>query len=163
MNMILSADRNWGIGLKNNLLVRIPEDMKFFRGETTGKVIVMGRKTLETFPNGQPLPNRTNLVLSANTGYHVKGAQVFHTMEDILKELEKYPTEDVYIVGGGSVYRQFLPYCDVIHVTKIAYAYDADTYFPNLDEMPEWRITGVSGEKTYYDLEFEFVKYERRA
>ena len=159
MNLIVAVDKNWGIGLKNKLLVSIPEDMKFFRTETTGKVVVMGRKTLETFPNKMPLKNRTNIVLTANPDYEVKGALVFHTMEEVLEELKNYPSEDIYIIGGASIYRLFLPYCKAAHVTKIDYAYEADTYFPNLDEKPEWSVEASSGEKTYYDLEFEFVKY----
>lgn len=161
MNLIVAVDKNWAIGLKNKLLVSIPEDMKFFRTETAGKVVVMGRKTLESFPGGIPLKNRINIVLTGNRDYEAKGALVLHTVEDILQELKKYPSQEVYIIGGESIYRQFLPYCDTAHVTKIDYAYEADTYFPNLDEMPEWRVTASSGEKTYYDLEFEFFKYEK--
>ena len=159
MNLIVAVDKNWAIGLKNRLLVSIPEDMKFFRTETTKKVVVMGRKTLETFPNGLPLKDRINIVLTSNQDYDVKGALVFHTIEQVMEELKKYPTEDIYIIGGGSIYEQFLPYYSVAHITKINYAYEADTYFPNLDERPEWSIEASSGEKTYYDLEFEFVKY----
>ncbi len=161
MNLIVAVDKNWAIGLKNKLLVSIPEDMKFFRTETAGKVVVMGRKTLESFPGGMPLKNRTNIVLTGNPDYAVKGALVLHTVEEVLKELEKYPSEEIYIIGGESIYRQFLPYCDTAHVTKIDYAYEADTYFPNLDELAGWKVTGASGEKTYYDLEFEFFKYEK--
>ena len=159
MQMIVAAAENWAIGKDGDLLWHLPEDMKFFRTETTGKVVVMGRKTLETFPNKMPLKNRTNIVLTANPDYEVKGALVFHTMEEVLEELKNYPSEDIYIIGGASIYRQFLPYCKAAHVTKIDYAYEADTYFPNLDEKPEWSVEASSGEKTYYDLEFEFVKY----
>ena len=161
MNLIVAVDKNWAIGLKNKLLVSIPEDMKFFRTETAGKVVVMGRKTLESFPGGLPLKNRINIVLTGNRDYEAKGALVLHTVEDILQELKKYPSQEVYIIGGESIYRQFLPYCDTAHVTKIDYAYEADTYFPNLDKLPEWKVTASSGEKTYYDLEFEFFKYEK--
>ena len=161
MNLIVAVDKNWAIGLKNKLLVSIPEDMKFFRTETAGKVVVMGRKTLESFPGGIPLKNRINIVLTGNRDYEAKGALVLHTVEDILQELKKYPSQEVYIIGGESIYRQFLPYCDTAHVTKIDYAYEAETYFPNLDKLPEWKVTASSGEKTYYDLEFEFFKYEK--
>lgn len=161
MNLIVAVDKNWAIGLKNKLLVSIPEDMKFFRTETAGKVVVMGRKTLESFPGGIPLKNRINIVLTGNRDYEAKGALVLHTVEDVLQELKKYPSQEVYIIGGESIYRQFLPYCDTAHVTKIDYAYEADTYFPNLDKLPEWKVTASSGEKTYYDLEFEFFKYEK--
>lgn len=162
MNMIVAADRNWGIGHQNKLLVSIPEDMKFFRRETTGKVVVMGRKTLESFPGGRPLKDRTNIVLTRNPGYQVKDAVVLHSVDEVLKELEAYPTEDVYIIGGDSIYEQFLPYCHVVHVTKIDHVYEADSYFPNIDQMPEWTLTGESEEKTYFDLEFTFCRYERQ-
>ena len=144
MNLIVAVDKNWAIGLKNKLLVSIPEDMKFFRTETAGKVVVMGRKTLESFPGGIPLKNRINIVLTGNRDYEAKGALVLHTVEDILQELKKYPSQEVYIIGGESIYRQFLPYCDTAHVTKIDYAYEADTYFPNLDKLPEWKVTASS-------------------
>lgn len=162
MNLIVAVDKNWGIGHQNKLLVSIPEDMKFFRSETSGKVVVMGRKTLESFPNGLPLKNRTNIVLTKNQGYRVKGATVLHSVEEVLEELKKYDTKDVYIIGGDSIYRAFLPYCDVAHVTRINHAYEADAFFPNIEAMPEWVLTGESEEKTYFDLEFTFCRYERR-
>ena len=162
MNMILSADNNWAIGLNNKLLVSIPADMKFFRQTTTGNVVVMGRKTLESFPGGQPLKNRTNIILSHNPDYKVKGAIVCHSVEEVLEELKKYNSEDVYIIGGDSIYKAFLPYCDVAHVTRTDHVYDADAWFPNLEEDPEWVLTGESEEKTYFDLEFRFCRYERR-
>ncbi len=162
MNLIVAVDRNWAIGCKNSLLVSIPADHKFFRQETIGKVVVLGRKTLETFPQGQPLNNRTNIIMSTNQNYHVKGAIVVHSKEELMEELKKYKSEDIYIIGGESVYRMMLPDCDVAHVTKIDHAYEADAYFPNLDEMEEWEITADSDEQTYFDLAYEFVKYERK-
>ncbi len=162
MNAIVAVDNNWAIGCKNSLLVRIPADHKNFRQETTGKVVVLGRKTLETFPQGMPLPNRTNIILSTNPDYKVKDAVVVHSKEELDTELKKYPTEDVYIIGGESVYRMMLPACDVVHVTKIDHDYEADAYFPNLDKDDEWEITAESEEQTYFDLPYYFVKYERR-
>jgi len=162
MNLIVAVDKNWGIGFRNKLLVSIPEDMKFFRSQTNGKVIVMGRKTLESFPNGLPLKNRTNIVLTKNPDYQVKGAVICHSVEESLKELKKYPTEDIYVIGGDSVYKQFLPYCNVAHITRVDHAYEADTYFPDIEKLPEWRLTGESEEKTYFDLEFTFCRYEKQ-
>ena len=162
MNIIAAVDNHWAIGHKNQLLVRIPSDQKMFREETTGKVIILGRKTLETFPNGLPLKNRTNIILSTSSDYKVKDAIVVHSVEELLEEVKQYPSEDVYVIGGESIYRQLLPYCNVAHITKINYDYDADAYFPNLDELPEWRITGDSEEQTYFDIEYEFLRYERR-
>lgn len=162
MNLIAAVDKNWAIGLKNKLLVRIPEDQRFFRETTTGKVVVMGRKTLESFPNGLPLKNRTNIVLTKDRSYDAKGAIVVHSLEELLKKLEQYPSQDVYIIGGESIYRQLLPYCDVAHITKIDYAYEADSWFPNLDELSEWQIVADSEEQTYFNLEYYFYRYERR-
>lgn len=162
MNLIVAVDENWAIGNKNKLLVSIPNDMKMFRELTTGNVVVLGRKTLETFPNGQPLKNRTNIILSKNTDYEVNGAVVVHSVEELLEELKKYDSEDIYIIGGDSIYKQMLPYCDVAHVTKIDHAYEADSYFPNLEDDPEWEVTADSDEQVYFDLTYHFVKYERK-
>ena len=162
MNMIVAVDSNWAVGHKGKLLVSIPEDMQFFRRETTGKVVVMGRKTLESFPNGLPLKNRVNVVITKDKEYNVKDAIICHSIEEALEVLKQYNDEDIYVIGGESVYRQFLPYCSVAHVTKINYSYDADTYFPNLDEMDEWTIEESSDERTYFDLEYEFVKYVKK-
>lgn len=161
MRIIVAADQNWGIGKDNHLLVSIPADMKMFRQETIGKVVVMGRKTLESFPGGQPLKNRTNLVLTKNKDYHPKGVQVFYSLEELLEELKKYPSDQIYCIGGESVYRQLLPLCDTAQVTRIDFAYEADSYFPNLDEMPDWKVAAESEEQTYFDLEYRFVRYER--
>ena len=135
MNLIVNADKNWGIGKNNELLVHIPNDMKMFRQMTTGKVVVMGRKTLESFPNGMPLPKRTNIVLTHD--------------------------KDIFIIGGESIYRMMLPYCDTAYVTRTDFAYDADTYFPDLDEMPEWKLVKESEEETYFDIEYQFLVYQK--
>lgn len=162
MNLIVAVDKNWGIGKNNKLLVSIPSDMKFFRQETSGKVVVMGRKTLESFPNGLPLKNRTNIVLTTDRSYQVKDAIIVHDIPELLEELKNYEDDQIYVIGGGSVYEEMLPYCHVAHVTKIDHAFDADTHFPNLDENEEWEVTASSDEQTYFDLEYAFVKYERR-
>lgn len=161
MNLIVAVDENWAIGNKNELLVSIPADHKFFRQETTGKVVILGRKTLETFPQGLPLKNRTNIIMSTNKGFHIKDALVVHSLDELLSQIEAYDTRDVYVVGGESVYRLLLPYCDTAHVTKIDHAYEADAYFPNLDDMPEWKVTADSEEQTYFDITYHFLKYER--
>lgn len=162
MNLIVAVDSNWAIGNKNQLLIRIPNDHKHFREETLGKVVVLGRKTLETFPQGQPLAKRTNIILSKDKNYKVKDAIVVHSIEELLEELKNYADEDIYIIGGDSVYRQMMPYCNVAHVTKIDHAYEADAFFPNLDADEEWEITASSDEQTYFDIAYEFLKYERK-
>ena len=150
MKAIVAADRNWGIGYQNRLLVSIPSDMKFFRQTTTGHVVVMGRKTLESFPNGLPLKNA------------VKDAIIVHSEKELLEELKKYDTDEIYVIGGESVYRMMLPYLDTIYVTKIDHAFQADTFFPNLDELEDWEMTEEGDEQTCFDLEFAFTRYERR-
>lgn len=162
MNMIAAVDSNWAIGYQGNLLVRIPLDQQLFRKMTTGKVIVMGRKTLATFPNGLPLANRINVVLSKNENFKVKGAVCVYSIKEALEYLEQYKSEDIFIVGGESIYKQFLPYCNTVHLTKIDYEYKADTYFPRLDEDSEWHMTEESDEQTYFDVEYYFQKYERK-
>lgn len=161
MNLIVAVDKNWAIGHKGKLLVSIPADQKLFREETMGKVIVMGRKTLESLPSG-PLAGRTNVVLTRNEEYTRKGTIVFHNIEETMEYLKQFPTDDVFIIGGEEIYRQFLPYCDVAHVTWIDYEYLADTHFPNLDKDPQWHVTAESDEQTYFNLCYEFRKYERK-
>ena len=162
MNAIAAVDVNWAIGNKNRLLTSIPADMKFFREKTMGHVVVMGRKTLESFPNGLPLKNRVNIVLTANRSYRVKDAIIVHTKEELLEELKKYDSNELYVIGGGSIYEMLIPYCDTAYITKIDHAYAADTYFPNLDQMDDWEMTEVSEEQTCFDLEYLFAKYERK-
>lgn len=162
MHVIVAVDKNWAIGYQNKLLVSIPADMRFFRDETTNKVVIMGKNTLESFPGGLPLKNRTNIVIALEKDYKVKDAIVVYSIEEALEEAKKYRSEDVYVIGGASIYRQMLPYCDVAHITKIDYAYVADTYFPNLDEMEDWELAEESEEQTYYDLAYTFCRYERK-
>ena len=162
MNIIAAVDSNWGIGYKNELLVRIPEDQKWFRETTTGKAVIMGRKTLESFPNKAPLKNRLNIVITSDKSYKVNGAVVVHSIEEAVAAAKDYDDEDIYVIGGESIYRQMLPLCNVAHITKIDYSYQADAHFPNLDEDEKWHVTETSDERTYFDLLYEFVKYERR-
>ena len=161
MNLIVAVDKHWAIGKKGQLLVSIPGDQKMFRDETLGKVVVMERKTLESLQGGQPLYGRTNLVLTRDLSYSVKGAVVVHSLEEALKELEAYPSDDIYVAGGQEIYEQFLPYCDTAHVTWIDYEYDADTYFPNLDQDDQWTLEAESDEQTYFNLCYEFRMYKR--
>ena len=161
MKLIVAADRNWAIGKNNKLMWSIPADMKFFRETTQGNVVIMGRKTLESFPQGQPLKNRVNIVITRNPSYKVKDAVVVHSVEEAIEESRKYDG-DVFVIGGESIYRAMLPYCDTALVTRIDYAYEADTWFPNLDEDEEWELTDEGEEQTCFDLEYAFNRYERK-
>ena len=161
MIAVLSADKNWAIGYKGDLLVKIPNDMKLFRTLTTGNVIVMGRKTLESFPNSQPLPNRVNIVMTQNPEYQAKGCVIVHSTKELLEELKNYPDKQVYVVGGESIYRELLPFCEEAYVTRIDYEYQADRYFPNLDEMEDWEMYEEGEEETFFSIEYYFNKYRR--
>ena len=161
MKAILCADKNWGIGYKNKLLISIPSDMRFFRETTTGNVVIMGRRTLESFPGGQPLKNRVNIVLTRKPDYAVPGVIVVHSIEELMAVAVQYNTEHLYVIGGGSVYSQLLPYCDTVYVTRVDYAYHADTFFPDLDAAPEWEMVSEGEEQTCFDIEFAFCVYKR--
>ena len=162
MNLIAAVDSNWAIGYKNKLLVQIPEDQRFFRTETTNKAVIMGRKTLESFPHGQPLKDRLNVVITSNPDYKGSGAVVVNTIDEAIEAVKDYKKEDVYVIGGEAIYEQMLDLCDVAYITKIDYKYTADTYFPNLDEKPEWQLIETSDEKTYHDLVYTYCKYHKK-
>lgn len=159
MKLIVAVDNKWAIGKDNKLLIRIPQDQRFFKDHTTNNIIVMGRKTLESFPEAKPLANRTNIVITRNPDYKAKGVTLVNSVDEAIEEIKKYQTDQVYIIGGQTIYEQFLDYCDVAYVTKINYVYDADAYFPNLDEKEGWELKSSSEEYTYYDIEYTFDKY----
>lgn len=163
MEMIVAVDRNWAIGNKNQLLVSIPQDQKLFREETMGHVLVMGRRTFEGLPGGRALDGRETYVLSRRKGYQAKGALVVHSEEELIGTLREQEKADrkIFVAGGGEIYRMLLPYTDVVHITRIWKAYEADTYFPNLEKEPGWELTAESDEQTYFDLEYGFYRYER--
>lgn len=162
MNIIVAVDSNWAIGCQNKLLAKIPADQRFFRQETINKAVIMGRKTLESFPGGKPLKDRLNVVITSNSGYKIDGAVVVGSISEALEAVKDYKTEDVYVIGGESIYRQMLSLCNTAYITKIDYMYQADTYFPNLDEREDWVITEKSDEQIYCDLVYTFIKYEKK-
>ncbi len=161
MNLYVTADANWGIGYNDGLLIQIPRSQKLLWEETKGKIVVMGRKTLATLPQGLPMAGRTNIVLSRNKNLKIKGAEVVHSVEELLEEVKQYPAEDVYVIGGESTFSQLLPYCRAVHVVKLDHVYRANKYFTNLDKASEWKLTADSDEYTYFDIAYEFLKYER--
>jgi len=161
MIAILHADREWGIGKKNDLMFSLPKDMKFFRETTTGKVVCMGYNTLLSFPNSKPLKNRTNIVLCED-GISVDGCICVHSIDELLTEAKKYPKDDFFIIGGASVYKQLLPYCKNAYNTKIEDSKPAEVFFPNLDENKDWELT-KTGDPLYEDnTVFYFCKYENK-
>jgi len=161
LNCIVAVFNNGAIGYENKLLARNPIDMKHFKEKTLGKVVVMGRKTLESFPRGLPLEGRVNIVLTTNPDYQVEGAVVVSSDQELDEELEKYHPEDVFVIGGESVYKQLLPRCQKAYVTKVKNDFPADTWFPNLDKLEEWELVFEGEEQTYQDLKFKFTEYNR--
>lgn len=161
MKAIAAVDENWGIGNKGQLLISIPEDMKLFRSETQNKVVVMGRKTLESFPGGRPLKNRTNVVITTDKNYTKEGVVVFHNIEDTVEYLKQYNTDEIYIIGGGTIYEAMLKYCDTAIITKISKNFEADTYFPNLDKLEEWKETESSEVFEHEGISYRFTRFSR--
>ena len=162
MNLIVAVDRNWAIGYAGDLLAKIPGDQRFFREMTTGKAIIMGRKTLESMPGGKPLPNRFNIVVTNQKDYEVEGAVVVWSIEEALAAASDYKEEDIFVIGGETIYRQMLPACKVAYVAKVAYEYEADTFLPNLDELEEWKCVEVNEGPAFGNLGYEFCRYERQ-
>lgn len=159
MKAIAAVDRNWAIGFQDNLLIRIPNDQKYFRKLTTGHTVVLGRKTLAGFPNGLPLVNRNNIILSANPNFTVKGATVVHSIDELKDVLKDIDLDDIFVIGGGKVYEMLVPYCDEAYITMIDYKYQADTYFPNLESLPGWEMVEESEEETCFSIEYTFRRY----
>lgn len=161
INIIVAVSEDWAIGKDNKLLMSIPEDMKFFRNMTLNNVVIMGRKTLESFPNQSPLKNRINIVITRDMNYKKEGAIIVHSTEEAIQEAQKYNLP-IFIIGGGSIYKQFLPMSDTVYVTKILRTFDnADTFFPNLDEMPNFEISEESESQIYEGTLYNFVTYKK--
>lgn len=161
MNAIVCVDRQWGIGKQNELLVRIPADHHFFRKMTIGAVVLGGRKTMEGLPGGKALAERQNVVLSRQKDYYMEDAITVHSIEEVLTLLSRYKDRECFVIGGGKVYQEFLPYCDYVYVTKVDAIYGADTFFPNLDEDTDWESVRVSEEEDYRGLKYRFCEYRR--
>ena len=158
MNMIVAVDRNWAIGKDGDQLVYIPADLKRFKALTMGHPVILGRKTLATFPGGRPLKGRRNLILSRNPAFAPEGAEVYPDAQALLAQAP----EDAFVIGGASVYRDLLERCDTVYVTKIDAEYPADCWFPDLDENPAWAVTEESEPQEHEGLSFRYVTYQRK-
>ena len=162
MKTIVCVDKKWGIGKNNDLLFKLKGDMQFFKENTMGKTVVMGKNTLLSFPNGKPLKNRTNIVLCDDDSLNeVEDIIVVRSIEEIIKAVENIDPNDVFVVGGASVYRQMLPYCSDALITKVEKDGEAQVFFPNLDNMEEWKLEFVSSSKEENGLTFRFCTYKR--
>ncbi|MBP3922805.1 MAG: dihydrofolate reductase [Ruminiclostridium sp.] len=159
MEIIVAVDENFGIGKDNNLLARISPDLKRLRNFTVGNIIVMGSKTYMSFPK-RPLPDRENLVITTKPENYPE-VRCFTSVEDFL-EYSKTADKTIYVLGGGQIYKQLLPYCDKAHVTKILHSFEADTFFPNLDEDEEWVISEEGEVIETEQYPFKYVTYVRK-
>ena len=160
MKLIAAVDNERNIGNKGGLLFSLPDDMKFFRTTTSGKIVVMGRKTLESFPGSKPLKNRVNIVLSRSS-HSTDGAEFVTSVEELLEKLKQYDTDDVYVIGGAQIYSLLLPYCDTALITHVdAVADEADSKFPELKDS-EWEITEQSDILENNGIKFRFTTYKR--
>ena len=158
---ILNCDNKWGIGKKNGLLFNLPLDMSFFKKTTLNHVVAMGENTLLSFPNSKPLKNRTNIVLSKDLDHNYEGVINIHDFNEFLRTIKKYAeNDDVFIIGGASIYNQTLPYVDKVYLTKVHKDGDAEVFFTNLDELDNFKIIDRSGPLMDGDIEIEFLTYQ---
>lgn len=164
ISAIVCVDKNWGIGSNGDLLVHIPEDMKYFKRLTTGHVVVMGRRTWESLPN-KPLPDRLNLVVTSR-----KRTIDFMTISIGIEEalvraiaVSKDPEDEWFVIGGGQLYKELLPICNKVYVTKVYHAYpNVDTYFPNIDNAQEWEVESASEIKEHNQVKYQFCIYRKK-
>lgn len=162
MKMILSADENWAIGNKGGLLCHLPGDLRYFKERTQGKTVVMGRATLESLPGGKPLPNRTNIVLTRQPDYQKEGVLIAHSRQELALLLQDCDPDDVMLIGGGQVYRDFLSQCDTCYITKIYRSFPADTWFVDLDQEADFAVAWQSDLQEENGISYQFFEYRRR-
>lgn len=168
MKLVVAVDNNWGIGYKGELLARVRADLRYFQSLTKGFNVILGSKTLATFPGGRVLKDRTNFVLSRNPDYAPEGAVVVRSVDDLLEKIKDIPTDEVFVIGGANVYNQLLPFCDTAYVTKFQKSFECDAFFANLDDSDEWELVNVGEEQktnpetdTEEDMSFCFNVYKR--
>ncbi len=159
MKAIVNVDKNWGIGIGNELLNPISPDLKFFKEKTTGNVVVMGKSTFLSFPGQKALPNRVNIVLTTDQSWNAPNVIVCHSIDELFLQLQRYDTNTVFVIGGSSVYEQLLPYCSTAYVTKVDTSKPADKFFPNLDEKEEWSLVEDGEISEHNGVRFKFTTY----
>ncbi len=160
MKLIVAVDNNFGIGKDGGIPWRLRGDLKYFKEQTLGHAVIMGRKSLESLPGGKPLKDRINIVLTRDCGYAPEGVIVCHGIEEVLALPE---AEDAFVIGGESIYKAFLPYCEKALVTKVDGSFDVDTYMVNLDDAADWEMTETSVMLEEEGVSYRFTVYENRA
>lgn len=162
MNIIASADKNWGIGNKGQLLAHVSADMKFFKSKTVGNTVILGRKTLATFPGGKPLKDRENIILTTDKAFDGQGAAVVHSVEELKDFIKDRNSESLYVIGGGTVYSQLMELCDTAYITKFEKEYEADTFIENLDKAEDWYLAEESEPMEERGTVYRFCTYKRK-
>ena len=169
MKLVVAVDKEWGIGYNGGLLAAVKADLAHFKELTVGKTVILGSTTLKTFPGGKPLKNRKNIVLSRRADFCPEGATVLSSIEALLSYVKDHPQEEFVVIGGASVYKQLLPYCNTAYVTLFEENFRKDTYFPNLDTDPHWQCVSI-GERQYScgetdtidGMPYRFAEYRRK-
>ena len=163
ISAIVAVNEDWGIGYNNDLLEHIPADLQYFKAVTIGRVVVMGLNTWNSLPK-KPLPNRLNIIIEPTEYYKETDESIVHMDLETFLTMSKDMGMEYVVIGGGSIYKQLLPYCDRVYVTKIYKKHEnVDTYFPNLDETNEWEVTPVDDVETYKDFSYQFWRYDRKS
>ncbi len=155
---IVHADREWGIGKGNDMMFSLPKDMKFFRSTTMGHTVVMGGKTLRSFPGQKPLKNRTNIVLTR--GQVCDECVCVRSYEELFAELKAREDEEIFVIGGGEIYKNLLPYCHRALVTKVDAVGGAEVFFPNLDAHPDFACVDEGEEFEDNGHTIRFTEYK---
>ena len=162
MNAIAAVSLDWGIGKDNDLLFHIGEDMKRFRALTTGGTVIMGRKTLDSMPGGKPLPRRRNIVLTRQADFAREGVEVAHSPEEVLRLTAEEDPEKVWVIGGGEIYRQLLPYCRLCWLTRVYARPESAVFFPDLDTLPQWQVLRSGAIVSDGTWDYQFIEYINR-
>ena len=162
MNLIAAADLNWGIGKDGGLLISLPGDMKYFKEKTSGKVVIMGRATLESLPGGKPLPNRTNIVLTTNKDFEREGCIIVHDMDELATACKNYAPDDIMVIGGEQIYMQLIRQCDKLYITKILEEFEADKHLMNADRMKSFELVSESDVMEEKGVQYQFLVYQKK-
>ena len=163
MNAIAAVDRNWAIGREGGLLFHLPTDMKHFRDLTVGGTVILGRKTLETFPGGKPLKDRRNIVITRNSDFTRDGCDIVGCYDQALELTVDPEDDDVWVIGGAQVYRELLPCCRYAYVTRVAASRPADVFLADLEREPGWRLVKKGEPRQWEGLSFRFDLFENEA
>jgi dihydrofolate reductase len=162
MNLIVAVDNNWAVGYNGGLLTYLPGDLPYFKEKTMDKIIVMGRKTLESLPNGKPLKGRKNIILTRDKDFVCENAVICHSKDEVLEYIKQFNTEDVFIIGGSEIYNLFMNECNKAYITKIYEILKADKFINNMDKLNNWEITWKSDMQEHQGINYQWTLYENK-